>query len=135
MNDGARKWIGAYGWILAAAGGYFWTAIIPPLDGGVRLFYAAVGHPPGDDLFVTPGMRLTASLLGAVMVGWGLTMVAAARAAAGASLARSVGAAVIAWYLVDSGASIAAGYPLNALSNTVFAALFFAPLAAMARRR
>lgn len=135
MNDAARKWIGVYGWLLTALGLFFWTAIIPPLDGGVRAFYAAIGHPPGDDLFAAPAMRLTASLLGAVTAGWGLTMVAAARAAAGASLARSVGAAVIAWYLVDSGASIAAGYPLNALSNTVFAALFFAPLAAMARRR
>jgi len=135
MNDVARKWVGAYGWFLTAAGAFFWTAIIPSLDGGVRLFYALVGQPADEDPFATAGARLTASLVGAVMVGWGLTTVAAAGAAAGASLTRGFSLALLAWYVIDSGASIAAGYPLNAVSNTAIIALFFAPLFWLSRRR
>lgn len=77
--------------------------------------------------------RLALAIGGGVMVGWGLMI----WQLAGAPLERAPDAtraiirtAVIAWVVVDSLASVAAGAALNILPNLVYLALFLVPMRA-----
>lgn len=135
MEDRNRKWAGYYGWFVVAAGAIFYTAALPALEAPATLFYRMVGHPSGEPLFVSAATRLSVSLLGAVTIGWGLTIVAAAEAAAGKSLIKGLTRAILIWFVIDSAASIVTGYPLNAVSNAGFVALFFAPMMLAAGKR
>jgi hypothetical protein len=78
-------------------------------------------------------MRITLAVLGAVMVGWGLTLLAAVHAAnllgeRGRPVWSMITAAVVVWYVVDSALSVVTGFPLNAVSNTLFTLGFLIPL-------
>lgn len=81
-------------------------------------------------------LRFTLSVLGAVTIGWGLTILAALRAAFALGRERgrpvwvAVATAVSGWYVVDSTLSIAVGYPINAVPNTAFLAAFLWPVCA-----
>lgn len=82
-----------------------------------------------------PGMnsaaRFGAGIYGGLMAGWGVSLHLIGRRA---PITRAVGWGLLTWWAVDSAASVATGYPLNALSNTGFLALFTPALVAMARR-
>jgi hypothetical protein len=69
-----------------------------------------------------PALRFTTALLGAVTIGWGLTLYAAVAAAhvLGGAMWRRLTWAVLAWYVIDSALSVATGFALNAVSNSVF---------------
>jgi hypothetical protein len=73
------------------------------------------------------------ALLGAVTLGMALAVLAAARAAErpgpeGRPIWVRLTGAMAVWYLVDSGLSVATGFPLNAVSNTLILAGFLAPV-------
>jgi len=101
---------------------------------GFGLLFAGAGMPGLDggavdaSAFDASGMRISVSLVGAVMLGWGCAMLAVWRAC-GADVAvwRGLSRAVLIWYVVDSALSVATGFPINALSNTAFVALFLVP--------
>ena len=104
-------------------------AVSPLTDAPSRALLAIMGgvHSPMD-----APLRFAVALMGAVTLGWGLTLLALtsvshplARPVA-CSLWRRVTAAVVVWYVVDSMASIATGFALNAVSNTVFVIAFAA---------
>lgn len=96
------------------------------------VFWPLDGAPRVD----TPAARLLAAISGGVLVGWGVTLwlitthVLPKDAAAAASIIRS---GIIAWFVVDSLGSIAAGAPLNAVLNIGFVALFLWPLRAISK--
>jgi hypothetical protein len=82
--------------------------------------------------------RLLLAILGGITLGWGVTI----WQLAGAPLARDPGTirpiirtAVIAWFLLDSTASVLAGAPLNLVPNVVFAAMLLIPLGLGAKAR
>jgi len=84
-------------------------------------------------LEVTRPLRFAVALMGAVTLGWGLTLLAAVRAAdelveRGAAVWRAIAAGVLFWYVVDSALSVATGFALNAVSNTAFLVAFLIPL-------
>lgn len=84
--------------------------------------YALAG--PGQDTTMTPTAMVGVAIYAGMMVGWGLTLHLAGRRV---HIARAAAAGLLAWWVVDSGASIALGFPNNALSNCGFLAVF-APL-------
>lgn len=87
-------------------------------------FYALVAS--GDTVVdMTAGTRLGAGLFGALTFGWGLTL---ERLGRGDDVVRAAVIGVVAWYVVDSLASIALGFGWNALSNTGFVAVVLAIL-------
>ena len=97
------------------------------------VFWPLNGQPTLDQ----PAARLLAAISGGVMVGWGamLWLVATRLLPADPSLAAAlVRTSAVAWFVVDSAASIAAGAPLNAMLNLVFLAAFLLPLAGLAPR-
>ena len=70
------------------------------------------------------------------MVGWGLMLwlIAVHVLPRDPGLAaRIIRPSVIAWFLVDSAGSLAAGVPINALLNLGFAVSFLMPLLGVAR--
>lgn len=86
---------------------------------------------PGTVTEVGPAARLGAGIYGGLLVGWGLHFWMAAR---GASVCRAGSVGLLAWFLVDSLASVATGYPWNAASNALFLLMFFPVLRVGLRR-
>jgi len=97
------------------------------------IFWPYDGYPALD----SSATRLLAAISGGVMVGWGVllwqvaTRILPVDAALGASLIRT---SAIAWFAVDSIASVLAGAPLNVVLNVVFLAAFLVPLASATPR-
>jgi hypothetical protein len=74
--------------------------------------------------------RFAIGLMGAVTLGWGLTYLVSFKAlhaldhGVAAPLWRGMTLASLAWYVIDSSISIATGFWLNAVSNTLVIALY-----------
>ncbi|GGB73311.1 hypothetical protein [Blastomonas aquatica] len=72
-----------------------------------------------------PAFRFSLALMGAVTLGWGATVLAVVRGtsevpdAQSLALWRGITVALLLWYIVDSGLSIATGFWRNVLPNTV----------------
>lgn len=108
-----------FGAILAGAG-------LEPTDGPATMVYAMVGAAATD---WTPHLRFATALMGAVTMGWGITLLFAVRAASamgvqGAGLWRGMAIAIIVWFVVDSILSVATGFWMNVVSNAVLTAGF-----------
>src|SRR5512139_532171 len=129
-----RNWM--TGWCAAVAlfgivlaGGAFEAT-----SGPVGVVLALVGAAGALDL--GPPMRFSLAVMGAVTVGWSLTLLAAVQAAMELGRERGkpiwglVAVSVVTWFAIDSSLSIATGFGLNAVANTVFAAAFLLPLVA-----
>lgn len=119
----------AWLWLVIGFGCLFAGAGVPGLDAGAGRFYWLVSGGAVDaSSFDAPGMRISVSLVGALMLGWGCAMLAVFRASgADPAVWRGLSRAVLIWFVVDSALSMATGFPLNALSNTGFLLLFLLP--------
>jgi hypothetical protein len=112
---------------LVLAGGAF-----PATDGLTQALFSLFGNPVGD----TPGehYRFSVGLMGAVTMGWGLTFWVVFKAlalldpATAAPLWRKLTLFFLIWYAVDCYISIATGFWMNAVSNTIVATLYLIPL-------
>jgi len=119
-------------WATLGVGAMFALGAVPAADAGVRLFYDIIywpidgASPYGDEL------RFTAAVLGAVMMGWAVTIFSLVAAAdqIGAPAWRGLTAAVVGWYVIDSTISVASGVAANAVSNTGFLIAYLIPLLA-----
>lgn len=77
--------------------------------------------------------RFSLAVLGAVTIGWSLTLLAAIQAAHQlGDQARPiwvlVTSSVVVWYVIDTALSLATGFGLNAIPNTIFLAMFLLPI-------
>ncbi len=122
-------WCGAtigFGLILAGAA-------FPATDGLARFYYGLISAGAlAPNFLEAPGFRFSVAVLGAVMIGWGMTILALVRVADAAPSASWWGltASMLIWFAIDSGLSITTGFPLNALSNSVFLILYLIPVIA-----
>lgn len=125
-----RNWLEIWCWAMVAFGALFAACAIPALDGGTRLFYDLVYWPLDGASGFDEGTRFTCALLGAVTMGWALTIRALVHAAhqLGAPVWRALVGAMLAWYVIDSAISVASGVAVNAVSNTVLVAALLAPI-------
>lgn len=131
-------------WLVTAAAAVIGTGIFfvaaPPL---ARMLFSAIvfGAPGTIDAFDERAVRyitLAHGVLGAVMIGWGVTMVFAIlgplrRGVAGAW--SSLVVSLAAWCIPDTTISLALGFWQNALINLGFVLLFAPPLVALRGRR
>lgn len=133
MDGFWKAWMTAWCWATVALGLIFVGAAFPATDGLARLYYDLVDGPRVvQDLYADPAMRFTQAVLGAVLIGWAVTifgLVGAAREA-GAQAWRTLTAAMAVWFVADSALSAASGFPLNAIPNTLFFATYAAPVLA-----
>lgn len=128
-----RTWIRLWCWgvilfgLVLAAGG------LPGTDGPVKWLYALVGNLGTDALQLdAPGMRFSIALMGAVTMGWGLTILFLLPAihAAGPAAWRGLTSALVIWYVVDGVLSAATGFALNVVPNTGLAIAYLVPVIA-----
>lgn len=116
--------VGLFGVILAASA---FEATVGPTRLMFGLLNGRVAFDPDAHL------RFSLAVLGAVTIGWSLTLAAAIWAAhlLGAQ-SRPVWAlvtvALAAWYVIDTALSVATGFGLNAIPNTIFLAVFLLPI-------
>ena len=124
-----RVWMERSGWAYVAAGMVIVALAFAPswLDALDRL--ALAGADPA-----TPITRLYAAIAGALTAGLGVTIALSARwlDRGPAAVARALGAGVLTWFVLDSGASLALGSWQNVVGNLGFLLLGL-PIAAVAR--
>lgn len=118
--------VGLFGLLLAGA-------VSDATDGPLRALMSAWGGPTPYD--PDAHHRFAYGLMGAVTFGWSISLYAAFKAAtmlgdAGAPIWRILVTGALLWFLVDNTISIATGFWVNAVSNTVILALLFVPLLA-----
>jgi hypothetical protein len=108
---------------LVLAGGAFEAT-----DGITQQLFALFQNPLPDTL--DRHHRFAIGLMGAVTLGWGLTYLVSFRAlhaldrGVAAPLWQGMTLAALTWYAVDSTISVATGFWMNAVSNTVLIALY-----------
>ena len=111
-----------FGAVLCLAG---FAATLAPIDLLYKIF-----HPGPAEAIWGDHLRFSTGLMGAVTLGWGLTVMALAKyssainAATVKALWNSVTTGMIIWFIVDGIISIANGFWVNAISNTVIALIY-----------
>lgn len=124
-----KNWMTVWCWGMVAISLLFVGAAHPATDAGARLFNDIInGDRAVATLFDDPAMRFAQGLIGAIFLGWAMTIMALVRVADGAPVWRALTGAVLVWYVIDSAISIGTGFPINAVSNTGFVATFLAPV-------
>ena len=104
------------------AGGAFEATSAP-----VRLVLAML-RGPSEALF-DPPLRFSLAVLGAVSIGWAVTLyfvigAAIALGDRGRPLWNAISAGMVSWFVIDSSLSIATGFGLNAVANLALAAMY-----------
>lgn len=133
MTGAWKTWMRIWCWIVLGLGIGFLGAAFPATDGFARLFFGVIsGFSEQGDLFAAGAMRFATAIIGAITIGWALTLLGLVQAAekAGAGAWRSFAFALACWFVVDSAISVATGFPLNALSNIGLALGFLGPILA-----
>ena len=131
MSSFWRKWLAVWCVAVAAFAVVLIGGAFGATDGPVRALLAL--QNPAADLTMTATLRFSLALMGAVSLGWAVTMWAAIDAAdrLGANARpvwRLLLISVVGWFVIDSSLSVATGFALNAVSNAVLLAGFLWPL-------
>lgn len=110
---------------LALAGGAFEAT-----DGLTRALFTLFENPLPEAL--DSHHRFAIGLMGAVTMGWGMTYHAAFQALHrldnAAGLWRAITFASLTWFVVDSAISVATGFWMNAVSNTLLLVAYLIPV-------
>jgi hypothetical protein len=116
--------VGIFGVVLAGAG-------LEATTGPTRFILETLS---GREIPFMPELHFSNAVLGAVTLGWAITIYAALKAVhqlaptAATPIWRLIATSGIVWYVVDSALSIATGFGLNAVINTVILAAFLTPM-------
>ena len=131
MTNFWRQWLAL--WCIAAGlfGAVLTGGAFPATDGPVRALLAF--QNPAADATMTAALRFSVALMGAVTLGWAVTMWAAIVAAdrlgaRGRPVWGWLVMSVTGWFVVDSGLSIATGFALNTVSNAMLLVGFLWPV-------
>lgn len=132
MPTTLRSWLTIWSWLIILFGAFLALAAVPGPDRLVWTMMRLFG--PGAALEPHAALTFATALMGCVTLGWGLTVRAfvAATPLFGDNWRgpwRQLVTGALVWYLLDSAASIATGFWVNALSNTLVLVLLVVPLA------
>ena len=132
MDKVWQNWLSAWAILVTVFGLVLAAGAFAATDGLTAMLFTLFGNPLPADL--DAHHRFAIGLMGAVTMGWGLTYYGAFKALHALDHATAVpiwrymlGAALV-WYVIDSTISIATGFWMNAVSNTLLIALFLIPL-------
>jgi hypothetical protein len=127
-----QNWLSAWAIGVVLFGALLAGGAFDATDGLLRMLLTLFGNPLPETM--DAHHRFGFGLMGAVSIGWGLTFGVMFKALAlldGARAAhfwRQLLLAALVWYAVDSYISIATGFWMNAVSNTLLMILLFVPL-------
>jgi hypothetical protein len=114
-------------------------AALPALNLPVRILADILIWPlDGGQGLGAPETRLPLAISGGVMLGWGVMIWQLAgrpMETAPDAMRAIIRTSLLAWFVVDSLASVAAGAALNIVANAAFLALFLIPMRIGARQR
>jgi pheromone shutdown protein TraB len=133
MNAFWKNWIKVWCFNIILFGAVLAAGGLPATDGIVGTLFGILSSEPLPEGFLdAPGIRFSVALMGAVTMGWGLTILFLLPAihAAGAPAWRGLTAALAIWFVIDGVLSAATGFPLNNLPNIALMAGYLAPLLA-----
>lgn len=133
MSGFWRTWLNGWCAVVGLFGVVLAGGAAEATSGPVRMLLDILNGP--EPLVIEGPMRFALAVLGAVTIGWSLTLYAAIDAAArlgpmGAPVWRMILGSGMVWFAVDSALSVATGFGLNLIPNTLFVAGLVAPLAA-----
>jgi hypothetical protein len=132
MNSFYKNWLNlwAFGVILFGAAIALFAFV--PTEGPMRIFFTMLGNPiPAEP---DKHFRFAMGLMGCISVGWGLTYLVAFKAGhtlngpVATTFWRGILMSAAVWFITDNYVSISTGFWLNAVSNSVLAALFLIPM-------
>nr|WP_310522449.1 hypothetical protein [Polymorphobacter sp.] len=128
-----RNWLNLWCWAVAAFGLLLIGAGFPATSGPTEALIAQL-HSGGALEFDAP-LHFSFGLMGALTLGLALLVATGARAAdalgpRGRPIWSMLTTSLLAWYVIDSIISIANGFALNAVSNTLLMITFLAPILA-----
>lgn len=128
MTDFWKNWLKIWSVAVTLFGIILALASFAPTDGLARAVFALFQNPLPSDMDSLH--RFSIGLMGAVTMGWGMTLFVTFQAAHLLDAAhapriwRAITLVALIWYAVDSFISVMTGYWLNAVSNTVILALY-----------
>jgi hypothetical protein len=127
-----KTWMIVWCWMVFGFGVVLALAAFPGPDIAAALFYDLVEWPLDGAVTFEPRARFTVAILGAVTIGWALTIFGMIKAAetVGPPVWRALTTALVVWYVIDSALSILTGVPVNAVSNTVLLVTYLVPVLA-----
>lgn len=133
MSGFWRIWLRVWALGVALFGIVLASAAFEATSGPTRALFDAFGSPLPTPMDHT--MHFALALMGAVSIGWAITLLAvfdaADRLGAGAApIWRLVTLSVAVWFVVDSTLSVMTGIAMNAASNTVLLVAFMIPIVA-----
>lgn len=126
-----RNWLTVWCWAVGLFGVVLIGGAFEATSGPTRMLFGVL-NPDAPPLVPDEPMRFSLAVLGAVTLGWSITLHAAIEAAEmlgarGEPIWRLVTLSVVVWYVVDSALSVATGYGLNVAPNTLFLATYLLP--------
>jgi hypothetical protein len=135
MSSFWKSWMRLWSIGVLLFGAVLALGAFPATDGPTRFVFDLIYWPLDGQSPFTEELRFTTGLMGAVTIGWALTIMVVLQAAesagsAAAPLWRGLTLAVLIWYGVDCVISVATGAAMNAASNTVLLALYLIPVLA-----
>ena len=122
MSTFWRNWLLVWSIGVAIFGLVLAGGALEATSGPVSRIYQFLQGP--GDLMFDPAMRFTLAVMGCVSIGWAVTMFLMIRAAFTlGEQARAIWvgltAGVVTWFVTDSALSVATGFGLNVVPNTV----------------
>ena len=132
MGKAWQNWLSAWAILVTVFGLVLAGGAFAATDGLTTMLFALFGNQlPAD---IDAHHRFAIGLMGAVTMGWGLTYFGAFKAlyaldpATATPIWRYLLFAGLVWYVIDSTISVATGFWMNAVSNTVLMVMFLIPL-------
>lgn len=132
MTSFWQNWLKLWAWGVIIFGVALASGAFAATDALVRPIFDLLGNP-----FPTEPdahHRFSLGLMGAVSIGWGMTLLGVFKAIFGltrdsaAPFWRAVLVATLGWYVIDGYISYATGFALNIVSNTLLVAFLLIPL-------
>lgn len=108
-------------WSVILFGTVLVAGIYPPFQGINHFLFDLMSQTKTPDEPFAPVLQFSAGLMGAVTLGWGLTVLAVVRAVQepNPALWRGITRALLIWFVIDSSISVMTGFGLNAGSNAL----------------
>lgn len=127
MSGFWRNWFNGFCLSLLVFGIVLAGGAFEATSGPIRFFLVLLG--PDDEIAFQPALRFSLALLGAVSIGWTIGFFTTIKTAIdlgqlGRPLWRGMIVAVSTWFIIDNVLSVATGFALNIIPNTVLLAQF-----------
>ena len=131
MSGFWRNWLTVWCWGVGVFGAVLVGGGLDATNGPARMVFAILNGPAPLDLDAQ--MRFSLALMGAVTIGWAVTMAVTIRAAIllgerATPVWRGLVAGVLVWFVIDTPMSIATGYGMNAIPNLALLVTFLLPV-------